>query len=511
MSITTERKNLSLNKCSIKESITEWIEQDIIVPDSKPDALKIVNITAYAYVTDCEVMDDKVKVTGKMNYYIIYRCNENNMVNRGLNVCFPYTQVLNVKGANKNMDAYVVPTVRNVIHSLPNERKISTKTEVLFKVTLRIPANVSLICKFECDDCIECKKQKDCFNNIMKYKSSIIASKEDIMLPKENEDFFEILKVSTKLINTEYKESFNKIMVKGDIEVLLMYLSETETDNIKNVNLTVPFSGMIEVDSITDKSNFTVKHLLQDFSIKPNLEITTTKTMTVEYQIETIVTMFERSEVEYISDFYSQTRELEYDEEVVDVVRNTEIYVKTFDIKETVRNILSENNRLVEYSIDTSYVIAKVIGNSINLDGNIKANFMIVNMDSQEMETKSVDILVNEEYVIDEITDDSKAYVNIYIDKAIVNTIGNDIEVKVILKSEVEAENTVKLNIVDKVNQKDITDLGLDSMNIYIVKPKDTLWTIAKKYKTSVNKIVGTNDISDENKIDVGQKILIIR
>ena len=64
-----------------------------------------------------------------------------------------------------------------------------------------------------------------------------------------------------------------------------------------------------------------------------------------------------------------------------------------------------------------------------------------------------------------------------------------------------------KLNIIDKVTQKDIMDLNLDSMNIYIVKPKDSLWSIAKKYKTSVGKIVGTNDIVDPDKINVGQKI----
>ena len=45
MLVNMQKKSLVLNKCSINENISDWIEQDIIVPDSKPDAVKIVNVT----------------------------------------------------------------------------------------------------------------------------------------------------------------------------------------------------------------------------------------------------------------------------------------------------------------------------------------------------------------------------------------------------------------------------------------------------------------------------------
>ena len=48
-------------------------------------------------------------------------------------------------------------------------------------------------------------------------------------------------------------------------------------------------------------------------------------------------------------------------------------------------------------------------------------------------------------------------------------------------------------------------------MYMYIVKKGDNLWSIAKKYKTTVDKIANVNNILDENKIDIGQKLLIIR
>lgn len=70
------------------------------------------------------------------------------------------------------------------------------------------------------------------------------------MLPKDAEDFFEILDLNTKIKNTEYKESYNKIMVKGDIEACMLYLSDSEEKKVKKTKLMVPFSAMIELENI---------------------------------------------------------------------------------------------------------------------------------------------------------------------------------------------------------------------------------------------------------------------
>ena len=69
------------------------------------------------------------------------------------------------------------------------------------------------------------------------------------------------------------------------------------------------------------------------------------------------------------------------------------------------------------------------------------------------------------------------------------------------------------LNLIDDV-QKDEQILNSDqdySVVVYIVKKGDTLWNIAKRFKTTVDFIARTNGIEDENKILVGQKLYIPR
>ena len=222
MLINTERKNLNLNSATINDMVSTWIEQDIIVPDTKPDAVKIVSVSVTPYISDFDVYNDKIKIDGKINYFVIYKVADEKFSTRGLYVSHPYTQVINVPGVTKDMNITIEPSVKNIIHSLPNERKIAVKTEVIFKVVAKRGNNISLVNKFDTEDKIECKMCRERFNNMMCFKRSIIASKEDVVLPSDAEDLFEILKVDANIINTEYKESYNKIMTKGDIEVKIL-------------------------------------------------------------------------------------------------------------------------------------------------------------------------------------------------------------------------------------------------------------------------------------------------
>ena len=47
------------------------------------------------------------------------------------------------------------------------------------------------------------------------------------------------------------------------------------------------------------------------------------------------------------------------------------------------------------------------------------------------------------------------------------------------------------------------------SLVIYFVKPGDSLWKIAKKFRSTVEAITNINCIENENKIEVGAQLLI--
>ena len=147
----------------------------------------------------------------------------------------------------------------------------------------------------------------------------------------------------------------------------------------------------------------------------------------------------------------------------------------------------------------------------VELEGNAKLSLLLQDRETMELDNKIIDVLVNQKYDVDGISEISNAYVEITGDNIEVTQNGTDIEVRISLQIYTNIEDLINLNLIDSIedNILDISNIG--SINIYVVKAGDTLWNIAKKYKTSIDKLVKTNDIQNPDVIDVGQKILIIR
>ena len=69
--------------------------------------------------------------------------------------------------------------------------------------------------------------------------------------------------------------------------------------------------------------------------------------------------------------------------------------------------------------------------------------------------------------------------------------------------------NTKPINVINEVSMEENTQNDIYSMVIYFVKPGDTLWKIAKKFKSKIDDIARVNNIEDENLIKPGQQLYI--
>ena len=317
MDIDTNNIKLNLNKVRINEKNERWIEQDIIVPDNMPDALKIISINSIPYINDVEINKNRAKVVGKISYNVVYHANDNNMPIRGLTISYPYTVDFESNNLENKEDIILNAKLKNITYSLPNERKIAIKNEVDFNMEVKSLSQVEIIKDFSDGVDIESNKVENQFSNIICKKKCVITSSEDVMISKDASPMYEILKAYPSICNTEIKVSYNKLMLKGDLCVKLLYLGSKNSVCVENVK--VPFSTMVEMDNITDKSQYDICYLIRDFNIKINPDIEQ-KTLNIDYKIEANSQMYENCSIEYVDDFYSRTRDLIYNVNDVNVV-----------------------------------------------------------------------------------------------------------------------------------------------------------------------------------------------
>lgn len=330
MPINMNVQALNLNSIVGKDKYSTWIEQDILVPDSKPDVMKVIRVEAIPLISDIQVMDNALRISGEITYYILYNSMDGGKT-RGISATYPLTQTIAVDYLKKDMMAGVKLNVKNVIFTVPNERKIAIKTELVYEYVITRHSSVNLISGME-DDTIEYKTVQSVFNNVIDIRKDKIDVSEEILLPEEKRGIDEILKVKYSIINTDYKVSYNKILVKGDLDIKILYLAEGLED-AELFETEVPFSGMVEFENISDNYKFNVDYRLNHLDII----VTSERSVQVNADINVIATMFEEKETTYITDFYSTNKELKYDTATVSAIRNTKLIEKSFDIKEVVR------------------------------------------------------------------------------------------------------------------------------------------------------------------------------
>ena len=91
---------------------------------------------------------------------------------------------------------------------------------------------------------------------------------------------------------------------------------------------------------------------------------------------------------------------------------------------------------------------------------------------------------------------------------------GREIELRVTVITDVYVYSKTDCSLISNAETverpKDYFNC-LSSVVIYTVQKGDSLWTIAKKYNTTVNDILSANSIEHKDEIVPGQKLMIIK
>ena len=509
MPLNIEKHKLNLNKCTVRDTKSSWIEQDIVVPDTKPDVIKIVRIDANVYVTDKDAMDGNIKISGNITYYIMYK-DENKRI-RNVTATYPYTKIIDERKSNSNMNIRVVPRIKNIIYSVPNERKIALKTEVSFRYTLTEIGCYEILTRIDGEEKLEAKTDKQTFLNITGQRKQTIESREDIMLPENSKGASEIIRVETEIVNTEYKISYNKIMVKGEIKAAIIYMDSTEDKEIGIYQSNIPFASVIEFDNISDKSMFDITYVLKNFGVSINNNEVNNNMLTVTYEIEADSIMYEETEISYIGDFYSTNKELKYDVKNEIATKTIETIEKNINLSDTVGTVAMQDTKILDYYVDISGVTTKIAGGNVYISGTVKLSVLTLEAETKGVENKIYEMAMEVTIPLSKDVDEKFVSVNISVENANVKLSGLDIVANINIRIDVKVDQEYNINMIDNIISEEIDENKFDSMNMYIVKKGDSLWDIAKKYKTTVSKIANTNNIENENKLEVGQKILVIR
>ena len=506
MILNTVNENLCVNKLIARKKDIIMIEGDMIVPDSKPDILSTICTSGVVCIYKKETLEEKVRMDGNINAYITYLADDTKDKIRGINTRLDFSEIIPVPNSKEGMDFSLQTNLKSIECKVINGRKIGIKATLEVDIKLYMKEDIQIVNHIENAEGIQMLKEDLKVNSLVGVGENKIYAKDTISIDNAD-NLAEILKVNVSIGDKDVKISYNKILVKADAKIKLMYL--TEDNRIKKIESKIPVVGFIDIQNVTEENICDIDYEVKNIVIKPNQ--VEEHSIYIELEIGVVGNVYEEKQINLIQDLYSPCENLEFNKKKISTIANKQNRKELKQIRETLEVDGMENKTLID--VDIVPVIEKQdnAANRIIYTGVLEANLVLLDQDMQ-MEIKNSKIPF--EYMVDGIENvestNSKLDIEVANQDFIVQD-GGIIMSNIDLWMNQDRYQNTNINVMDEIQTSGEREKEDYNLIIYIVKKGDTLWQIAKRYGSTVEDIVRTNGIEDENVIQVGQKLFIPR
>lgn len=505
MVIDTKKENLCINQIVGKKVEDVTVEGDVIIPDVKPDILNAINTNGTVCVYKKEIMDGKVRLDGSINLYIMYLPDNESDCVRSINTSLDFTHIMDIEEARENMTFEDDILIKSIECRVLNGRKVNIKANMSISVKLYSNESIEIISEIENNPDMQLLNNTFEVNSMLGRGTTKVYAKENISIDNIDE-VAEIMKMNLNISNKDIKISYNKVLAKADLNVKIMYLTEDNRINVAKSQ--IPVMGFVDIPNVSEENICDTRYSIKNVVLKPNNN--ETHGIYIEAQIELTCSAYEKKEMNIIQDLYSPEKEVKFKQREIKAMIGKENIKDLVQINEQVQIPEIIGHRLYDVEVNPMITSENILNDKIVYDGNVELKFMFESETTAMIDIKTIELPFNLSTDVKKIDKQSNLSTNISVSTQdfIIGQNGN-IDCRVNLEFEISVSKSRTVNIIEDLNIEESTTEKNYSMVIYFVKQGDTLWEIAKKFRSTVEDITEVNGIEDVNKIKIGQQLFI--
>lgn len=273
------------------------------------------------------------------------------------------------------------------------------------------------------------------------------------------------------------------------------------------VQESIPVMGFIDLVGISEENICNLRYKLKNVNIKPNAM--DEHSINVEIELEIFCRAFEDKEINIIQDMYSPSRNLEFNQNNINTMVNMRNTKDTINIREKVKLENNEYDRICDAIVNAVINDKNIQNNSVNYSGDLDIKFILLNSDETRSMTQEITIPFTFSQDIQGVNKDSNVDIRLSNISQEFTKDNMDVTVKIDLQANTNSYNIETIGVIDNIEEVEGGEDNPYSMVIYFVKPDDTLWKIAKKYKSTVEDIARINNIENVDRITPGKQLFI--
>ena len=505
MAIETLKESLCVNQIIGKAKENIAAEGDVIIPDIKPDILSTINTNGTVCIYKKEVLDGKIRIDGGVQVYIMYLADDENGNVRGINTVIDFTKVIDMENVNSGMNMESNINLTNIECKILNGRKVNIKANIEVDINIYSNENIEFIKDVENSEDIQVLNTSASMDSLLGTGMTKVYAKDTMTFP-ESDNLAEVMKLNIEITNRETKTSYNKVLAKSDMQVNVLYL--TDDNRINEIKWQIPVMGFIDMQNISDDNMCNVNYEIKNILLKPNS--TEEHSIYIEVEMEITCSVFEKKELNIIQDLYSPTENLNITQKNITVMHNKQNISNMCSIKEKMNIPELLNSKICNTEVTPRIIKQNIYNDKIIYDGEVQVKFMFISPNNNRLDIKIQTIPFSNSFDCPGVTQNSNLNTNVDVRTSDFNMMGDgSLEANVELNINSDVSKMMEVKVIDNVDVSEEGNDNIYSIVVYFVKPGDTLWNIAKRFKSTIGAIASVNGIEDESKIDVGQQLFI--
>jgi len=519
MALEIIREDIRTGYSAGREQTRTIIEENIIVPDTKPDISKVLLLDGDVFITEAQAQANKVAVEGVIRYKILYIADEEGSSVKGITTDTVFEHEIDIPGVMPGMDCDVRGSIEHIEFDVSNPRKLSLKTILNVNCAVRGERIYSLITDIDGIDDLQFLRSQHKVDAKIDASREVFTMSETLEIPAGKPSLSEILRTDVRLTRKEFNATENKVIVKGEITVNTLYMSSEEDRRIHYVEHELPFTHIIDLSGVSENSilradcRITGSGFTEEEDMDGEIRL-----IRAQIDLEVFAEAFEEREIELISDTFSPTRSVELDrdelvtEEISADITGQELVKELIEV-EAGSPPITEILNVMAVPVLSDYSVTK---DRVNIEGVVNVSVLYLSeLAEQPVCCSRRDIPFRKSVDVPGVTEGQECDINLDLGYCSFSMESSGkVDVRMTLGIGIITYGTERVSIIAEVEDRGETLTRSEpqpSVLIYFAQQGDSLWSIAKKYRVTVGDLEKANEMDSEAVINAGKQILIPR
>ncbi len=519
MSLELIREAVRLNQAIGEDTTQTIVENDIIVPDIKPDIARILLLDGDAHVNRAEAALDKILVDGTIRYKILYISDDPDQLLKSINTNANFQYTMDLPETRQGMSCKAGCEIEHIEYEILNSRKVNVKTiiNVNGKVENRIDQNI--VSAFDGIEGIQVLRSTASINSFIGSGEITAMVRETMEVPAGKPTIREILRSDIKITGKDYKLTDGRIIANGELNISTLYIGDDENRSLQYMEHELPFTQFIEQSGVDEASFCELEYVITDSVFEPEEDNDgELRLLKGEVELKISADSFGKKEIEIIEDAYSPNARIALDkepikmEETVTENKSQVILKDTLYIQEDSPDIAEIFNVLYRPNISD----CRLFDDRLDITGVLDSNVLyLANNSEQPVYCYEQDVPFKHGVDIKGVKPEMGCDITMNMEHCSYSMVSaKEVEIRVVLGISARIIKQVVIPVISKaaeLPQDDKRAASQPSITIYFAQAGDNLWKVAKKYYTTIEELKKTNALGESEALTPGEQILIPR